>query len=196
VASLLSVPVAGFANTHTIHTVPAIRALVKFDVSANSLCAAGAKSLAKALKDNPIMTELNIAHNSLGKVGTHWNDDSDMSGVIAIGNAMGALTSLNISNNKLATKDAGKALAHALASNSVLKELDVSSNDWDEGFGDNGDGPGFAQELADGVKNNGALTSLNISNNSLARGKYTGGDPSLDYETDMSGASTPWLARF
>ena len=32
-----------------------------------------------------------------------------------------------MSKNELATKEAGKALAEALAANSVLKELDVSS---------------------------------------------------------------------
>ena len=59
----------------------------------------------------------------------------------------------------LATKEAGKALAQALASNSTLKELDVSDN-WE-----GGDGPGFAQELAIGIKDNGALTSLDLASN-------------------------------
>ena len=69
-----------------------------------------------------------------------------------------------MSKNKMATKEAGKALADALASNSVLKELDVSSNY--EPFSGL-DGSSFARELAIGVKNNGALTSLNLANNSI-----------------------------
>ena len=84
------------------------------------------------------------------------------------------LKRLNISNNKMATKEAGKALAQALASNSVLKELDVSSNNWNHDFGDTGDGPGFAKELADGLSASGALTSLDISNNSIGWGSSEG----------------------
>ena len=71
---------------------------------------------------------------------------------------------LNMSNNKLATKEAGQALAGALAANSTLNELDVSNN-YDQ-F-DANDGPGFAKELAIGVSANGALTSLNLSRNFL-----------------------------
>jgi hypothetical protein len=52
-----------------------------------------------------------------------------------------------------------------LKGNSILKELDVSSNyDYDAGAKD---GPGFAQELSDGIKDNGALTSLNLASNFL-----------------------------
>jgi hypothetical protein len=52
-----------------------------------------------------------------------------------------------------------------LKGNSTLKELDLSSNYcWNAGATD---GPGFAQELADGIKDNGAMTSLNVSNNLL-----------------------------
>ena len=70
----------------------------------------------------------------------------------------------------MATKVAGNALAGALAVNSVLKVLDVSSNLWDENSnGDKlgGDGPGFAEELAVGLGTNGAMTSLNVSDNKL-----------------------------
>jgi Ran GTPase-activating protein (RanGAP) involved in mRNA processing and transport len=70
---------------------------------------------------------------------------------------------LSLRDNSLATKEGGKALAQALTSNSTLKELDVSNNWWREG-----DGPGFAQELAVGIKDNEALTSLDISSNSMA----------------------------
>jgi hypothetical protein len=58
-----------------------------------------------------------------------------------------------------------------LAANTVLKELDVSSNNWEVKDSaskrrkeSKGDGPGFAKELAVGISNNGALTSLDISN--------------------------------
>ena len=76
------------------------------------------------------------------------------------------MTSLNISTNKMATKEAGRVLAQMLEANSVLKELDVSDNvlrhsyDGDRKTFDGADGPGFAQELANGIKNNGALETI------------------------------------
>jgi hypothetical protein len=50
-----------------------------------------------------------------------------------------------------------------LAANTVLKELDVSSNNWMEMGSSKGDGPGFAKELAVGISDNGAMTSLNLA---------------------------------
>ena len=79
------------------------------------------------------------------------------------------MASLNISFNQMATKEAGKALADALAANSTLKELDVSKNtDRGDGYDfDGADGPGFAKELAIGVGANGALAKVDISRNAL-----------------------------
>jgi hypothetical protein len=80
---------------------------------------------------------------------------------------MRALSSLSLKNNRLATKEGGKALAHTLANNSTLKELDVSSNNWMEygtdGMVQTGDGVGFAQELAAGIKDNGAMSRFTFS---------------------------------
>ena len=148
---------------------------MKFDISNNDIRAEGGKALAEALKDNKVMQELSIASNALS------NDGRDMSGVIAISGAiptMGALTSLNISNNKrAATKEAGKALAEMLAVNSVLKVLNVANNlDGRSSKRTKTNGPAFAQELANGVSANGAMTSLNVSNNNLT-----------NYGRDMSG---------
>ena len=67
-------------------------------------------------------------------------------------------------SNRLATKEGGKALARALANNSTLKELDVSSNNWTNRAGALlGDGAGFAQELAVGIKDNEALSQFIFS---------------------------------
>ena len=65
------------------------------------------------------------------------------------------MTSLNISENKMLTKEAGKALGDMLKANSVLRELDVSSN-YFYGSGAT-DGAGFASGIADGIGANGAL---------------------------------------
>ena len=66
---------------------------------------------------------------------------------------------LVLKNNRLLTAEAGKVLSDMLATNTVLKVLDLSSNNWKERFcGDlMGDGPGFAKELAVGISGNGAL---------------------------------------
>ena len=72
---------------------------------------------------------------------------------------------LSLKNNRLLTKEAGKALAQALAGNSVLTELNVSCQagyTWD-------DGPGFAQELAVGIKDNGALSVANVMGNRIGK---------------------------
>jgi hypothetical protein len=55
----------------------------------------------------------------------------------------------------MANKESGKALAEALKHNSVLTALDVSNN---TRYTHLLDGPGFAQELAIGIKDNGALS--------------------------------------
>ena len=59
---------------------------------------------------------------------------------------------------------AGKALSDMLQANSSLKELNVS-NSAKESYSSGG--PSFAKELAVGLSANGALTSLNLSENDL-----------------------------
>jgi hypothetical protein len=78
---------------------------------------------------------------------------------------------LSLKENGLGTKEAGQVLGEMLKANSVLKELDLSSNCVHPD--DGGDAPGFAQELAVGIKDNGALSSLNLSENGLT-GPYGG----------------------
>ena len=76
--------------------------------------------------------------------------------------ARGVLEKLHLNSNALLSKEAGKALAGMLAANTVLTDLDVSDNRYDEG-----DGPGFAQELAVGLGANGALVKFTIADNGL-----------------------------
>jgi hypothetical protein len=65
--------------------LPGMGAMTKIDISSNGLCAAGGKALAEALKNNHVVTELNIANNYLGTVD---GDKLDMSGVIALANVI------------------------------------------------------------------------------------------------------------
>ena len=77
----------------------ATRTLVKFDISKNSLYAEGSKIVAQALKENRIMTELNISLNSMTYNGSNFGE---MSGVVAMSDAistMGALTKLTVSGD-------------------------------------------------------------------------------------------------
>jgi hypothetical protein len=154
----------------------------------------GVAALADVIPGMGALTSLNLADNNLGALvlPKGWEeydgffygpDDEDQdnpppgsspTGIIAIANAisdMRALSSLNVSENQILSKESGKALADALAGNTILTELDLSHNQ-DEYESLNG--AGFAQELAVGIKDNGVLTSLNISNNFLTRGAHEG----------------------
>jgi hypothetical protein len=73
---------------------------------------------------------------------------------------MRALSVLSLKNNRLLTKEAGKILSDMFATNTALKELDLSSNNWGNHWDLKGDGPGFVQELAVGIKDNGTLSKL------------------------------------
>jgi hypothetical protein len=80
-------------------------ALKKFDISSNDIRAEGGKALAAGLQGNQVITELNISDN---KLGFNHNADRDISGIIAIADAipnMGALTSLDVSTNDIGRID-------------------------------------------------------------------------------------------
>jgi hypothetical protein len=70
-----------------------------------------------------------------------------------------------MSKNKILSKELGKALADALAGNTILTKLDLSDNQhvWCNSIC----GAEFAQELAVGIKDNGTLSSLNLASNDL-----------------------------
>jgi hypothetical protein len=74
------------------------------------------------------------------------------------------MTRLNLSKNKLLTKEIGRALGNMLKANTILKELDVS----DSGNGmldSQKDGIGFATAISEGLAGNRALLHFDISNN-------------------------------
>jgi hypothetical protein len=83
---------------------------------------------------------------------------------------MGVLSSLILKDNRLLTAEAGKVLSDMLATNTMLKVLDLSSSNWQEHgtHGDlMGDGSGFAKELAVGISDNGAISSVNLLDNDI-----------------------------
>ena len=76
------------------------------------------------------------------------------------------MATLILKDNGLLNKESGTALGNMLKSNTVLTKLDVSDNAYDS---DEDDAPGFAQELAIGIKDNGAMSSLNLATNALGQ---------------------------
>jgi hypothetical protein len=102
-------------------------------------------------------TELDFSGQGLsaGDVMLIANDISDM----------GTLTSLNMSANGLKGAEAGKALGDAIASNTVLKELDISGVKYGAEF--RRCDAEFLQIFSVGLRDNGTLSSLNLASNHL-----------------------------
>jgi hypothetical protein len=158
------------------------------DVSNQGLGPGDAVLIANDISDMGALSYLNLADNNLGALvppdSEGWivennifygpNDEeqedpppgSSPAGIIVVANAikdMGALSVLSLKMNGLGTKEAGMVLGGMLKVNSVLKELDLSDNR--PFIGD--DPVGFAQGLAAGIKDNGAMSSLNLTHNRL-----------------------------
>ena len=70
---------------------------------------------------------------------------------------------LNLASNGFKGAEAGKALGDALAANTVLKELDISGGERSYQRCD----VKFVQTFSVGLRDNGAMTSLNLSSNYL-----------------------------
>jgi Ran GTPase-activating protein (RanGAP) involved in mRNA processing and transport len=150
------------------NAIPDMGTLLVLSLKSNKLGTKEAgEVLGNMIKANSVLKELDLSDNYVDS-----GDGGDAPGFAeGISKGLpdnGALSLLSLKDNRLATPEGGKALAQALANNSTLKELDVSSNIWKDGY-DNwqGDGPRFAQEIAFGIKDNGTMTSLNLAGNNL-----------------------------
>ena len=78
------------------------------------------------------------------------------------------MVKLNVSANKIEGSEAGKAFASALAANTVLKELDLSGlPETRSRVARPGADAAFMKEFAVGLGTNGALASLDLSQNSI-----------------------------
>jgi hypothetical protein len=119
-----------------------------------------AQTLASILKDHPTLKSLcgNKGNEVELDMSGKMNGAADAILLVPEITDNGALLSLSLKSNNLIShsdqgKAAGKALGEMLAVNTNLTELDLSSN----GEYSDTSGVGFAQELAVGLKDNGAL---------------------------------------
>jgi hypothetical protein len=167
---------------------------IELNMSGKMKGAADAIMLVPEIIANGAMTSLNLANNKLGELvpPTGWKahlakdgarvyyvtegqpsqweapSGSTPEGAIALANVipdMRAMTSLNLASNKLCA-DGGKALAKGLKGNTVITELDISSNNLDENSDYEPDMSGVIA-LADAIPDMRALTSLDLSSNWL-----------------------------
>ena len=88
-----------------------MRALLVFDISANSIGAPGLKIISEALEGNATMTNLNVANNAATNPMDRSGRTDDISGVVALTNAikdMGALTKIDLSRNSIPSDQEGR----------------------------------------------------------------------------------------
>jgi Ran GTPase-activating protein (RanGAP) involved in mRNA processing and transport len=151
------------------NAIPDMGALSSANLLRNNIGTKQAKALAAILKEHPTLKSL------CGNKGDETELDMSGKNLRAEGAIMlvpeiidnGAMSSLNLSANYLATAEAGEILGEMLKANSVLKELDVSNNyHWKHA----NDSIGFAKGLSVGLADNGAMTSLNLASNGLGAG--------------------------
>jgi hypothetical protein len=147
------------------------KGLVKLDISNSDLNAEGGTALAAVLDGNQIMTELNIANNRFCSkaglsVGRMSYSNSDMSGIIAIGNSIktmgaGALSKLDASNNGMFGRNdetGTTAWAAALKACTSITALNLAKN------GINGNDTII---LAAAISDMEALSILNLAENNV-----------------------------
>ena len=145
--------------------------------SDNRLNVEGAILLVDALKENTILTMLNISKNYI--------DDKGATALANILNSMTALTTLDISSNQIGMEGA-TALANALENNNTLTTLIIKINNIKTtgvkdlanilnsmtalttlDISSNQIGMEGAKELANALENNNTLTTLIIKNNNI-----------------------------
>jgi hypothetical protein len=95
--------------------------------------------------------------------------ETDFSGVIAVANAISdrkALSKLELRKNGLCSTAAEQVIADMLKNNSVLKYLDLSDN-YGTSFEGKAGATALANGVADGLRDNGALSFLNVLKNQI-----------------------------
>jgi hypothetical protein len=182
---------AGLVSTNTV--------LKELDLSGCDMQIFSTKEFCVGLSDNGAISVVNILANDISKEQaedlikimkskaslkslcgiTPDQREADFSGQMLNGvDAMlitndisdnGALSKLVVRQNNIHNAEAGKAFSNMLAQNTVLKELDLSSQKVGE-YGYPLD-PAFVKEFAVGISDNSALLQLDISDHVLSTEK-------------------------
>jgi hypothetical protein len=132
-------------------------------LNSNSLGADGGKALADGLKDNKVITELNISSNRLGYKTGYNHDGTDMSGVIALADVipgMGALSKLIFGGDMYWNNDLQKVIPEPAILEVGMTEADFSNKNL---------GAGGATIISAWIthKDKGALTKIDLSRNNI-----------------------------
>jgi hypothetical protein len=165
-------------------------ALLVLSLQSNRLCAAGGKALAGGLKDNQVITELNISSNCLGYKALNSSDGTDMSGVIALANVisgMEAMTSINLANNNIGTIVMSDGWKYDGDTNEYWKEVDGAEQV--SKYVPGGCGSLGVIAVANAIKDMRALSSLNLAVNSIG-GYYIGGSQNRKFHPTPGGKDT------
>jgi hypothetical protein len=104
--------------------IPGMGALLVLSLQNNEFFDAGGKALAEGLKDNQVITELNIASNRLGCKTGFYSDGADMSGIIALADVipdMRAMSKFTFSGDESWSKP--------VTMETTMTEADFSSKD-------------------------------------------------------------------
>jgi hypothetical protein len=139
-----------------------MRALSILDASNNSMFGVsdktGITAWADVLKASTSITELNLAKNYI--------NGADAKILAPAISDNGAMTKFDISSNDIRA-EGGKALAEGLKGNQVIKELNFSVNNLGYNYNCDTDTSGIIA-IADVIPGMGALTTLDISRNSIS----------------------------
>jgi hypothetical protein len=154
------------------NAIPDMGALSVLSLMNNSLCNREAgRALSEMLAVNTVLKELDVSENMY-----YDCDGVGFAQELAVGlRDNEALTRLDISKNRLFDDDggpAGKALGEMLAVNFSLQELDVSGT---ARYRSSKGGPSFARALSTVISDNGSLSFLDISNNSIGELVWSSG---------------------
>jgi hypothetical protein len=137
--------------------------MTSLNLASNSICIYGnmdgIKAISSAIKVRVIIL---VPFSSLSDLSFNC---CSTAGVCYYPQDMGALSVLSLKSNRLRA-DGGKALAEGLKGNTVITELDISSNDLGEDSNYEPDMSGVIA-LADVIPGMGALTKLDISRNNI-----------------------------
>jgi Ran GTPase-activating protein (RanGAP) involved in mRNA processing and transport len=126
------------------------RTLTEIDLSYNQIADVGAQEIAEALSENRTLTKIALSHNQIADVGAQ-----------AIADALSknrTLTEIDLSHNQIADVGA-QEIADALSKNRTLTEIDLSHNQ----IADVG-----AQEIAEALSENRTLPKIDLSHNQIA----------------------------